>query len=340
MYPYLVHADPFVSFLKGLGDKTIHQQQVASAVRSWGQTITESGYSLRDYANAENLYLADLRSINSCTNFQQYMPVSVAVKDDSILQTRLVDIEHINIWQAYPTKIPGAWPVSSDLPDVILWCPKEEDVRDGFRWVRTRHLDLESTPRFAELAKEVDVTYLVREELREAWAKWFNGVQDDHGPLAMMEARAKTFNSHAHRQHVRRRSSSAPPPESFRHVVWVQDKSKRMLEFPSARRAMIPHKCPFDDQWVACRPIGRESQWRWCMRGEHQHAKMSAPYPWNWRCTWECSLLNDEYHTEIAERFAKRFRPERLHIVQAVVRRAGERKALNLEEEVHKRHQQ
>jgi hypothetical protein len=63
------------------------------------------------------------------------------------------------------------------------------------------------------------------------------------------------------------------------------------------------------------------------------------PHHWNWRDSWKRSLLNDERHTEIAERFAKRFWPELLHFVQTVVRRAEEKKALKLEEEVHMRHQ-
>jgi hypothetical protein len=81
------------------------------------------------------------------------------------------------------------------------------------------------------------------------------------------------------------------------------------------------------------------------MRGDHHktpevRTDTAYPCPWDWYCTWEHSFLFDDDHdTGTAERFAQRFRPERLPIVQATMRRAKERRALNLEEEVHKRRQ-
>jgi hypothetical protein len=178
----LVRADPFVSFLRGLNKRVFDQKNVASAVRLWGQTLAASGHSLKDYADAENLYLADLRYIISSTDCQQYFPVSVTVCDDSVLQTKVVDVHYIDFWRAHPTKIPGAWPVRLGLPDTIIWWPEEDDVKDGFQWVQMDDLELEATPRTAQLPGEADMAFLVNDRLREARAKWFNGVQDDHGP--------------------------------------------------------------------------------------------------------------------------------------------------------------
>jgi hypothetical protein len=339
MYPSLVREDPFVSFLSGLNvrGRAFDQKNLARAVHLWGQTITESGYSLQDYADAENLYLANLRHVSRCANLLAYIPVSVAVNEDSILQIRLVSVTYIVIWRAYPTEIPGAWPVWSDLPGIITWEPTEEDIMDGFQWVRTQRLELESAPRFADLTEEADVAYLVRNELHEARAKWFNGVQDDHGPIAMMMARASTSNSHAYRQHVRRRSASAPPPGSFEHAVDLE--RDRQPSRPGSRSwAPSVQKCPFDGRWGAC----STSHWRWCMRGDLHNTPEAGtnttfPYIWDWHFTWECSFLLDEDHTGLAVRFAERFRPEQVHMVEDVIRRAEERKALNLEEEVHER---
>jgi hypothetical protein len=337
MYPSLVCEDPFVSFLSGLhvGGRAFDQKNLASAVHLWGQTITESGYSLHDYAETENLYLANLRHVCRCASFRRYIPVSAAVDEDSILQIRLVSVKYFAIWRAYPTEIPGAWPVQSDLPGIITWEPTEEDNIDGFRWVRVQCLELESAPRFAGLAEEADVAYLFRKELHEARAKWFNGVQDDHGPIAMMMARASTSRSHAYRHRVRQRSASTPPPGSLEHAVDVE-RDRQISRPGNGNWVASVNKCPFDGRWGAC----STSQWRWCMRGDLHKAPEAGthPYPWDWYDTWECALLHDEEHMEIAERFVGRFCPEQLHFVQVMIRRAEEGKALDLEEEVHERH--
>jgi hypothetical protein len=345
--PKYMRADPFVSFLESLGNRLSDQKSVASAVRLWGQTITESGHSLKDYANTENRYLADLRHLCFCNNGQNFFPVSIAVNDDSVLQVELVNVQYIKVWRAWPIETPGAWPVRLDLPDVITWSPAEEDVEDGFRWTRTRSLELKSTPRFVELAERSDVAHLVKEDFREARAKWFNGVQDDHGPLALMAAQNLKSNSNAYRQHVQRRSASAPPPGSLEHVVeFKRDRQTRGGASGSQVVTSIS-KCPFDGRWGACGTLRSlsERRWRSCMRGDHHktpevRTDTAYPCPWDWYCTWEHSFLFDDDHdTGTAERFAQRFRPERLPIVQATMRRAKERRALNLEEEVHKRRQ-
>jgi hypothetical protein len=318
VYPKSVRADPFVSFLRGLGNNDFDQKNVASAVRLWGQTITESGYSLKDYVDAENLYLADLHYIYTHTRYQHYFPVSVTVSDNSLLQTKLVNINYTKIWRAHPMEIPGAWPVQLGLPDIITWYPAMEDIKDGFRWVRMKVLKLESTPRTAELAEEVTVVYPVTDEIRKARTTWFNGTQDDHGPLAMMAGGESKYNSPAYRQHVQRRSASAPPPGSFEHVV-----KSRFESWVSS-----VNKCPFDGRWGRCGadPLKRMEVWRWCMRGDlHNTSKVETdgPYAVFWHNTWESSFLRDVDHdTGIAERFAKRFCPERLHVVQATIRRA------------------
>jgi hypothetical protein len=345
--PKYVRADPLVSFLVSLGNIWSDKKSVACAVRLWGQTITESGHSLKDYVNTENRYLADLRHLCFCNNGQNFFPVSIAANDDSVLQVELVNVRFIKVWRAWPIETPGAWPVRLDLPDVITWSPAEEDVEDGFRWTRTRFLELKSTPRFVELAERSDVAHLVKEEIREARAKWFNGVQDDHGPLALMAAQNLKSNSNAYRQHVQRRSASAPPPGSLEHVVeFKRDRQTRGGASGSQVVTSIS-KCPFDGRWGTCGTLRSLSEWRWrsCMRGDHHktpevRTDTAYPFPWDWYCTWEHSFLFDDDHdTGTAERFAQRFRPERLPIVQATMRRAKERRALNLEEEVHKRRQ-
>jgi hypothetical protein len=343
MYADLVREDPFGSFLRGLGNI---QRNLASAVRLWGQTITEGGYSLKDYVDVENLHLADLRPICNLTHPQLCSLVSVAVNNELFLQTKLVNIQYIDIWQAYPTEIPGAWPVRSHLPEIIAWAPAEEDVTDGIRWVRVRQLMLESAPHVAELADGADAAYLVKDELREARTKGFNGVQDDHGLLAMMVARESNLNAHAHRQHVRRRSASAPPPRTSERGIEVrlETKDRQTSRVGLGHFVYSVHRCPFDGRWGFCGGIDHPDRWRWCMRGDFHNtteAKKDTafPYPWDWYRTWENLLLYDEDHTEIAERFAKRFLPAQLHYMQDVVRRAEERKAFKLEEEVHKRYQ-
>lgn len=106
--PTLNHADPFVSFLIGLSNWWFDQNDVASAVCLWGQIITESGHSLEDYANTENLYLAEVSCVFHCENDQSFIPVSVAVNDDSILQVRLMNVQYIEVWRACPMETPGA----------------------------------------------------------------------------------------------------------------------------------------------------------------------------------------------------------------------------------------
>jgi hypothetical protein len=95
-----MRADPFVSFLESRGNRWSDQKSVASAVRLWGQTITESGHSLKDYANTEDRYLADLRHLCFCNNGQNFFPVSTAVNDDSVLQIELVNVQYIEVWRA------------------------------------------------------------------------------------------------------------------------------------------------------------------------------------------------------------------------------------------------
>lgn len=325
---------PFLSFLDGLNKyHSWDFQSLADAICRWGQIITISGQSLREYTATENRFLSSDHCIDTYytegngRKYQNFTPVKLVVSKAPTLALHIADVTTIPVWVSVSANIPGAWPASSRLPSSIIWTPDTEDEQHGFKWA--------SAPEVTKLS----ISYLVGSKpppcdslLATTALDWdqrgrrqrFDRSQDDNDQVAILMARELQLVRRA-RESGRRRTASNPPARIYKFEA-IRD------DIPFSSIAPI-HKCPLDSRWSVYTDVERPTieywpvQWRKCMRGDC-HKWTGHSYPRQRYRDWEDWLLRNEDLIPAARRFAKRFCPDFMWMVEETSQRATERAQL------------
>jgi hypothetical protein len=324
-------SSPLISLLQGLGH--LRRRWVAAelmdAVYQWGKILVEAGISLQRYAAKENVFLRANRGAVNVLDGREFVVAKLGVLRVLGQDRLVVHVQpacEVMVWKAKPIQVPGEWPAYPSLPsninglpeipDTIIWTPEEHDEREGFRWVEAGYVNITTHSYFVESSgttenhgkDSIDVTPPPRlDEYRRP-------LYDDDFSVMTME-KDEEYRQRTH-VHTRRRSASAHAVESSERV------GRHMLDFPGPWYGSV-HKCAIDNRWKlssrACASL------RDCLQGlcrdrtkEHQ----------DWSGGWETWLMTHEKHIQVARRFAERFCPQRLDMVETTSAKAMERAQL------------
>ena len=334
---YTQQSDPFLALLRGVDTHGIHLWELDSlhdAVCRWGQILIEAGHDLVGYVSTVNEFLESIpwdRRIGRLeTAYSEWpvIPVRLLVSEHSELILEMKDMPSVGTWEARVQSVPGAWPVDTQLPDVIAWAPQEMDSRDGLCWVPARRVPIRSEP------YEVRPHSISKQDLHNSFRfdVWQEAetIQDDHGFIARILARDSTGWRRRDPIFGRRRSCSSPP-SSLKHASLLDRGTYTLDQYTtsSSERQYNVHKCPLDGQWRQCDQDITQHGWRRCMHGlcdegvdrvemffdMHEH-------------TFEGWFLRNEEYVHVAKRYAERFCPERMDVVDTTLERVTERKRL------------
>jgi hypothetical protein len=326
-------ASPLLSFLRsatrGPGGRCL-AAVLSDAVDRWGQMLVEAGISLQRYAAMENVFLRALRgAIDMQDGGREFVVAELGVLR-VLGQDRLVvhvqSVCEVRMWKAKPIQVPGEWPAYPSLPsainglpeipDTIIWTPEEHDQREGFRWVVVGNVSIKSPSYLVEPPRtienhgkdSIDVTPPPRLDEHK------RPLYDDDFSVITME-KDEEFRQRT-RAYTRRRSASAPAVGSSERV------GRHMFHFPGPWFGNV-HKCATDVRWklsgISC-PSLRE-----CLQGGCRDRTKEYP---DRSCGWETWLMKDEKHIQVAKRFAERFCPHRLGVVEKTSAKAMERAQL------------
>jgi hypothetical protein len=331
--PSLRRHDPFLSLLKGIYLKTTalwNRFSIAEAVNRWGQVLVAGGVHLDDYIVTENQFLcsnewAELY-ISSWDIHGSLIPVKLWITKESTLAVEMLAIPCVTVWKAQATHIPGAWPISPLFVDTIIWAPGAMDECDGFYWVPIDKIHVKpghdqvdvfnTTGGSDELLHDLIIDAEPRHSISH----------DDHGTVAMVlshEIRSRQQVSWRHSSGPR--ASSAPPPQDYKARLGA-DWTNRAVYMPSGWRFTL-HKCPLDLRWhkrSLC--LSFSDCRRDCMQERCHDLWISDREEYS--NTFEWWFLRNEGHVHVAKRYAQKFCPEQLHIVEATLERVTDRARL------------
>jgi hypothetical protein len=312
--------DPFIIFLRGLrhkgpgsADTSWNKDSLSNAVNRWGQMLVARGYSLTDYVATENRFLGRSHWIDACQSKWTFSPTKLSILEDGTLSVHVVDGVNVPVWKIEPIHVPGAWPVLSTSSSTIIWVPDAEDERDGFQWLKIASVTIVSDSYqvqpldiSARSSDMTDLAHTARQELISLTA------QDDHGILANTITRESRFCHDHSRSHGRKRAASLPPLPAGTQYDLYED-APEATRYHSAGRIYQVHKCVFDLRWSGSEECG--TSLRKCMQGHQRDRTRSnsqQPSPKG----WELDLLCDEDHIREARRFAERFYPGHMWLVE------------------------
>jgi hypothetical protein len=238
-------------------------------------------------------------------------------------------VEHnfsVCTWKAESNHVPGEWPKAPSLPDTITWKPEKEDAQEGYHWVPVVTTDSRS---FLVQPAHLSTPTISPDNpgvvCPKSWnlerSQLLDGIQDDHTFKAIMLTNQS--EPRRRRQTYTRRRSASDPAIERQH----EGRDDNMI-IPGPWRGHI-HKCAFDLRWNVRKSSFTSYPARHCVQGRC-HQEIGSPSPWYWRGTWEAELLGDERHVRVAGRFARRFCPEHLDIVDRTLARATERSRLTI----------
>jgi hypothetical protein len=342
-----LQCDPFLCFLGGAFIGSYYpwdETGLARAVDLWGRMLVDGGLNLSGYVKDENKYLRSFQSAELSVSARNergwsFVPRKLLVSEESTLLLEVIDFPYVDTWKEEATLTPGAWPISPTLPDTIMWYPEEGDNRDGMRWVWAGSVYMAPTSHERKLANTNQESQGTNDLLDKARRRELGSIQDDHGLVSLLLGQREELYQKARGTPNRRRASSCPP---FLDTFEVSSGrrtyiTRRMyIQTPSGCGFTI-HKCPLDSRWRRC---WRNTQWRSCMRGQCQEDIM--PFPWgeyhegfrrsppSWYedDSFEGWFLRNEAYSHVARRYAEKFCPERMHIVDRVQERATQRALL------------
>jgi hypothetical protein len=328
--------DPFLSLFKGVDLKSKYywdRSSMAQAVSIWGQVLLEGGVDLHEYIVAENGFLesiewSDMDIPSSGVYDGRLAPAKLFLSSDSTLALTIREIPCVTIWKAQATHVPGAWPASPLLADTIIWSPRVMDECYGFDWVASDTVNVNTSSYTKAGNNEIDgpgmssdsdelvydsIIDSEREHSREP------RTQDDHGLVARVLYQETRY------RHSGRRSSSAPP---------LQDRRARLkAEWTDITVAgplgwvFTLHKCPLDSRWHKRSGYFNFFNYRRnCLQGRCHELQYSGEE--NDAATIEGWLLRNEEHVHVVKRYAQKFCPELMHIVEATLERVTDRARL------------
>lgn len=319
---------PFLSFLRGLSKRRgWDEKYLSDAVYRWGQVLVEAGLSLREYAAMETDFLRASRNAIHTIGGHEFFAVELSVSGVDGLSMRVERNLVLSVWKAYPTHVPGSWPGSSQLPDpidylpdTISWRPEGRDEQEGFRWVQSDAL------RIAVYPTEPPGTMISCETKTVGYGNSRTdagySAQDDHD-FFVVRMMNNDISKRGARACGRLRSASALATPFRRQTC------KNMNRLPGPWGGII-HKCAFDMRWK----VADWDYWpdlRDCTQGrcrKQTRAIDGSGDNWRWSETWEGELLADERHVKVAKRFAQRFCPQHVDVVDTSIARATERAQL------------
>jgi hypothetical protein len=318
-------ATPFLTFLQ----RTTHgggsnATSLADAVSRWGRILVGAGQSLKKFAAAENdLIQANREAFFIMLDGDLFLPVGLAVLGEGRLAMRVEKICDVFVWKAIPRHVPGSWPASPpppdptiwmpELPDTIIWYPEDKDEREGFHWVYANTVNIKVDSYLVEPPGRLD---LFKSGTSRGSDNHHRQIEDDHDLSLITMTNAIRSKQRAQR-YTRRRSASAPA------VIHEPRVGRYRSRFPEPWNGIM-HQCALDMRWRisdSVSPSLRDCmqshclEWTGSCRGE-------------WFFTWEARLLGDERYVQVARRFAQRFRPQSLEMVEMISARARERAQL------------
>jgi hypothetical protein len=319
---------PLLSFLQG--SRQSYPWTAASlskATQRWGQMLVEAGMSLPDYAATENVFLRANHDPLHTLDGRDFVVAELEVAVQNRLTMRVEHNFEVPIWKAKPTHVPGEWPASfsfpgpiswlPEVPNTIIWTPEGQDEREGFRWVSAGNVCIKTHSFLIEPAETTE--NYGPDSIVEAILEYDEfGRANQHHDLSVVIMENDEGFWQKPRTYTRPRSASDPVKENIRQV------GKDMNHLPGPWCG-APHKCASDMRWKMSRISGPSL--RDCMHGT---CRCRGPLEKGvyWYSTWEANLLLDERHVRIAKRFAQRFCPQYLHVVERTSARVAERAQL------------
>jgi hypothetical protein len=327
--------DPFLTLFKGVDLKSKYywnRSSVAQAVSIWGRVLVEGGVDLHEYIVTENDYLEsiewpDMGIPSSGVYGGSLAPARLFISEELKLAVEIREIPCVTVFKAQATHMPGAWPTSPLFVDTIIWSPGEMDECYGFYWdalgtvaihtkVGRNQIDGPSISGGSDELMYDSITDAERR--RQTWQVLVG--QDDHGLAARVLGRCTKSCHSGHR------ASSAPPLQDRRarpgddwRDIWVHMPSGWIFRL---------HKCLLDSHWHKRSPdIAMLNLRRDCMHGRC-HEEPRYPDEENDAATFEGWFLRNEDHVHVAKRYAQKFCPEQMHVVEATLERANDRARL------------
>jgi hypothetical protein len=294
---------------------------LADAVSRWGRALVDAGQSLKKYAATETDFLRGNRDSYGLLDGRRFVLLGLVVLGEDILAIRIQKICDLFVWKASPTHVPGAWPASPlppdpniwmlELPDTIIWFPEDKDEREGFHWVYAHTVNIKVRSYLVERPERSDFV-----EFGTSWRsdEHHRNIEDDHDLHSILITNALRSKQRP-QTYTRRRSASAP-------TVFRKPRVGRCRSgFPAPWNGII-HQCALDMRWR----ISDSSGLRNCMQTRCREWTGSCMD--GWFSSWEVRLLGDEGHVQVARRFAQRFYPQYLEMVEMTSARATERAQL------------
>jgi hypothetical protein len=339
----LCEKDPFLVFLEGVVTQHTHHWSsatLANAVCQWGEMLAEGGICLSDYITAENKFLQsfqyeDMKSAQINDPWfggPVFLPVKLSIAQDSTLRLEVLEIPYLHMWKSKALSLPGAWS-TSDIPlDTISWNAGELDEREGFRWVHAGIKLIKPNPNRVGISNLSEETYGLNCDTAETQRRELEMTQDDLGAVAIMMCRERKTRYHRDEVPNRRRRAASNPPQLEKLLIsgdllgaYAANTSTRS---PSGWKYRI-HKCPLDSRWRRfSRGLTDTHLLRECMQGRCQDALVTSSIE---RGGFESWFLRDESRIDVATRYAAKFCPKHMDIVDATLDRATERSRLAAE---------
>jgi len=279
------------------------RSDLSDAVRQWGDMLTHSGCSLPGYVTTENQRLQSSPCSLSIHRTWTFEIVRLVLSERGELAIDIVDINaRVPTFKARPIVVPGAWPSiwPKSIPDTLVWEPRPEDWQDGFTWVECGEFCLRS-PRYQvkpfDMPHDDDEIYLAS-MVNELYVPRLREFKDDH----TIEADARVQRPRAHEKQdrrLRRRAGSVPslithPTDgSTRH--WGRDSTES--------EAWSTYKDTF---------CGLSSLRGFMQDGHDRYLPAPGAHG------WERWLIWSKDHHLMARKYAERFLPHLVDIVDRV----------------------
>jgi hypothetical protein len=334
--PSLQNYDPFLSLFKGVNLRSRShwsRHSMVNAVSLWGQVLVEGGVDLHEYIVTENEFLestqwSDMDIPSSGVYDGRLAPAKLFLTPDSTLAVYIREIPWVTIWKAHATHVPGAWPAAPLFVDTIIWSPGAMDECYGFDWIVFDTVNVNTSLYTKVGDNQIDARGMssVSDELvydliidAEQERSREPGTQDDHDLVA------RVLDQETRYRHSSRRSSSAPP---------LQDRRARLKAECTDIVVGLPlgwaftlHKCPLDSRWHKRSGYFNFSYYRRdCLQGRCHELHDSVER--DDAATFEGWFLRDDDHVHVAKRYAQKFCPEKMHIVEETLGRATDRARL------------
>lgn len=325
----LPYISPFGSFLQGFDNlwsflcgfqRKWDSTSLSDAIARWGSMIVKGGLDLEKYAIRETQQLRRSQYAVKGLRSGEFSPVELVALDGTKLAVRVVDISKVYVYKARPAHIPGAWPVSTKLPNTIIWSPGTSDEQDGFRWSCIGEMCMTSAAYLVQQTDSDETSGKSLWDIEMVQLGLFECAHDDHGLKSKLFAEASCAGSRKTQANVHRRAASCPPDGMRRQ-------NHSFSRFVGTSRRYI-HKCLLDARWhLSSSPT---DSWRTCMLGKCRPGSASVRGFYWWENSWEYMLFRNEDHVQVAKRFAARFCPENMDIVERTQAVSAERARLGI----------